>query len=320
LSQPVVSIGNLRAGGSGKTPLVETIARLLESRGERPVVLTRGYARRVTSDGVTVVSDRSGILQDARRAGDEPLMLARHLPGVPVLVTSDRYLAGRLAERHFDATVHVLDDGFQSVSLARDVNLLVVGEEDLDEPVIPAGCLREPIEAASNADALLVHGSEAAAVRLGRKLRVAPVFQVRRALGPASPIATNDRIPASTREPIVAVAAIARPQRFFDDLAAAGWQVAAAIAFRDHHWFTAADVDLVSRRSRDVGARWVLTTEKDAVRFEVCDLGSLRLAAVPLTSTIEPAGVFGDYLWRRIRAAHRAVGPFHLGGDAAGHR
>ncbi len=143
LSRPVVSVGNLCAGGSGKTPVVEQIARVLVDRGERPAILTRGYARRRALDGVTVVSDGSKILAGLETAGDEPLMLARALPGVPVLVAADRYLAGRLAERQLGATVHLLDDGFQHLALARDVDLLLVAEEDLTDRMLPAGRLRE---------------------------------------------------------------------------------------------------------------------------------------------------------------------------------
>jgi tetraacyldisaccharide 4'-kinase len=113
LDRPVVSVGNLSVGGSGKTPLVAYIARLLEDAGERPAILSRGYARTRPEDGVTVVSDGIRLRADLERAGDEPLMLARALPRVPVLVCADRYLAGRLAELRLGATAHLLDDGFQ---------------------------------------------------------------------------------------------------------------------------------------------------------------------------------------------------------------
>lgn len=126
LDWPVVSVGNLSVGGSGKTPLVAYIARLLEDAGERPAILSRGYARTRPEDGVTVVSDGIRLRADIERAGDEPLMLSRALPRVPVLVSADCYLAGRLAELRLGATVHLLDDGFQHMVLARTVNLLVL--------------------------------------------------------------------------------------------------------------------------------------------------------------------------------------------------
>src|SRR5258706_46232 len=126
--------------------------------------MASGYARRVVRDGVTVVSDGTRVIADLDTAGDEPLMLARALPGVPVLVGADRYLSGTLAERRLGATVHLLDDGFQHFALARDVDLLLVSEEDLADRPMPAGRLRERLDAARAADAALVTaGYESAA-------------------------------------------------------------------------------------------------------------------------------------------------------------
>ena len=123
LQSPVISVGNLVVGGSGKTPVVAAVARLLLERGHRPSILSRGYARRDERDGVVVVSDGDRMIASVEASGDEPQMLARALPGVPVLVCPDRYLAGRLAETHFASTVHLLDDGFQHLQLARGTDL-----------------------------------------------------------------------------------------------------------------------------------------------------------------------------------------------------
>jgi len=135
LTHPVISVGNLSMGGSGKTPVVAALARLLRQRGERPVILTRGYGRRDKREGVVVVSDGERVLEPVERSGDEPQLLARTLPGVPVLVGADRYLAGVFAARHFAATVSILDDGFQHVQLERDVDLLLVSVDDLNDRV-----------------------------------------------------------------------------------------------------------------------------------------------------------------------------------------
>src|SRR5262249_40719320 len=183
LARPVVSVGNLRVGGSGKTPIVDYLARMLTESGERPAILTRGYARRVARDGVTIVSDGTHVVADLDTAGDEPLMLARALPGVPVLVGADRYLSGTLAERRLGATVHLLDDGFQHLELAREVDLLLVSEDDLTDRPMPAGRLRERLDAASAADAALVTaGYESAAERIGRAIGISPVFRVARGI------------------------------------------------------------------------------------------------------------------------------------------
>ena len=145
LSHRVISVGNLSVGGSGKTPVVAELARLLRQRGERPVILTRGYGRRQVTEGVLVVSDGERVLESVDRSGDEPQLLARKLRGVPVLVAADRYVAGVLAEKHFAATVSILDDGFQHVQLERDVDLVLLSIHDLSDSVIPAGRLREPL-------------------------------------------------------------------------------------------------------------------------------------------------------------------------------
>jgi len=298
----VISVGNLSVGGSGKTPAVEYIAKLLVASGERPAILTRGYARRVAADGVTVVSDGVRILADLDLAGDEPLMLARALPGVPVLVGADRYLSGRLAERRLGATVHLLDDGFQHLELARDVDLLLVGEDDLADRPLPGGRLREPLAGASAADALLAMvDDDAAADRLRRALGAPLVFRVSRALGGPRWITPGQSGVVPTRDPVFAVAGIARPQRFFDDVAKAGWRVAGTLEFGDHHRFAQKDVDRIAKAARAQSSAVVLTTEKDAVRFAALDLDGLPIAAVPLQVTIEPPE-FDDWLLERVRA------------------
>jgi tetraacyldisaccharide 4'-kinase len=300
LSRPVVSVGNLRVGGSGKTPAVEYIARLLLAHGERPAILSRGYARRIAPEGVTVVASPAAILASVETAGDEPLMLARALPGVPVLVGVDRYRSGKLAERDYDVTVHILDDGFQHLTLARDVDLLLVGEEDLTEPLLPAGRLREELAAAASADALLVSaGYLAAAERVGRALGVARTFLVTRTIGPPHMVATGDTVVVPVGDPVFAFAGIARPERFFADLESAGWRMAGTLAFRDHHRFDAHDVDRIRTRAKAARAAIVLTTEKDAVRLPA-GLQDLPLATVPLVVTIEPTEAFADWVMERI--------------------
>src|SRR6478736_770134 len=126
LRRPVISVGNLAVGGRGKTPTVACITRDLLAMGERPAILSRGYARTRPDDGVVVVRDPDGIRSDLPRSGDEPLMLARALDGASVCVSPDRYLSGRLAERALGATVHVLDDGFQHLQLDRDIDIVLV--------------------------------------------------------------------------------------------------------------------------------------------------------------------------------------------------
>jgi tetraacyldisaccharide 4'-kinase len=308
LDRPVISVGNLRVGGSGKTPMVEYIARLLVEQGERPAVLTRGYGRRVARDGVTVVSDRTRVIADLDEAGDEPLMLARALPGVSVLVGADRYLSGRLAERRLGATVHLLDDGFQHLELARDVDLLMVAEDDLQDQPMPAGRLREGLDAARAADAALITaGYDTAADRIGRAFGIAPVFRVTRSTGaPRRVGGDRDSVVVPSNSRVFVVTGIARPERFTADILSVGWDISGAIEFRDHHRFTARDVRRIAAEAKAAGSMIVLTTEKDAVRLAACDLGDLLIASVPLVIGVEPADGFKRWLLDRIEVSRRS--------------
>jgi tetraacyldisaccharide 4'-kinase len=295
----VISIGNLRVGGSGKTPATACIARLLLARGERPVILSRGYARQRSTAGVTVVSDRSRVLTDVAHAGDEPFLLARTLPGVPVLVCANRYQAGLEAESRFAASVHLLDDGFQHVKLARDIDLLLVDSDDLTDRVLPAGRLREPLSNASIAHAVITPGTNRELARsIATRLGVADAFTMTRGLGAA--VSLSDTGMPGSDGPVFAVAGIARPERFFDDLRAAGFSVCGTQRFPDHHPFTPLDIDRIVDKARTAGAAGVVTTEKDAVRLPPMSGVSLPFAAVPLLASIEPTEEFGTWLAERL--------------------
>jgi tetraacyldisaccharide 4'-kinase len=301
LARPVISVGNIGVGGSGKTPLVEHIARLLVSAGERPSILSRGYGRRLASPGSTVVSDGSRVLACVDESGDEPLMLARALQGVVVVVGADRYVSGLLAENRLGVTVHILDDGFQHFSLARDVDLLATSEHDLADRPLPAGRLRETLESASAADAALVDaGYLPAAERVGRTLGVTTVFRVTRTLEPPRMVKTGETVVVPGGSRVFGVAGIARPERFFSDLVASGWDVVGTLGFRDHHRFTRADIIRIEREARKAAAAIVLTTAKDAVRLAADDLRDLPVAFVPLTASIEPAADFLTWLRGRL--------------------
>lgn len=308
LDRPVVSIGNLAVGGSGKTPVAALVARLLLEAGERPAILSRGYGRTDPVPGVTIVSDGARLRADLPRAGDEPLMLARALPGVAVLVCPDRHLAGRLAERHLGATVHVLDDGFQHFQLARDVDLLLVDAADLAQPVtLPAGRLREPLDAARFADAILIEGATAedsdatAALANAGVSDDTPRFTLVRDLEPPVEETPGGPRPLPPGTRVLAVCGIARPGRFLDALEGSGVVVAGHETFRDHHPYTPADLARIAARVRETGAEVVLTTEKDLVRLLPLRPWPVRIAVRPMSARVEPATGFAAWLLERLR-------------------
>jgi tetraacyldisaccharide 4'-kinase len=312
LEHPVISVGNLAVGGSGKTPLVAALARLLAAAGERPAILSRGYGRRDAADGVVVVSDGERVLAPATQSGDEPFMLAYTLRGVPVLVSRERYLAGCLAERRFATTVHLLDDGFQHLQLARDVDLLVVSSADLDDRLLPAGRLREPLSAARAADALLVPGTDADIEAVMRRMGVETAFRMGIRHHPLQLMTDDpqgvgaDFQRGPSERPVLAVAGIARPERFFGALRARGWTIGRELVFRDHHWYTPRDISRIEQAAFSAGANLIVTTEKDAARLSPSLVTAPPAWAVlPLEVVVEPADRFASWLAARLTAARR---------------
>jgi tetraacyldisaccharide 4'-kinase len=296
LGWPVVSVGNLSAGGAGKTPFTMALARLLTARGAQVDVLSRGYGR-TAKDAARVRLDG-----EAAEFGDEPLLMAR-ATGLPVYVAAERYEAGVLAEHGSEPTdglrVHLLDDGFQHRQLARDVDILLVNGEDWRDALLPAGNLREPLHGAKRADVIVIPAEDAA---LERELRAwgwsGPVWRVRRTMETPS-----------VAGPVFAFCGIARPGQFFSGLEAAGVVVAGRRALRDHHRYTAGDVAALLGRARAAGAAALVTTEKDAVRMGALVAGfpaELPLRTAGLTTAIENEGAAVDWLLERLGAA-RAV-------------
>jgi tetraacyldisaccharide 4'-kinase len=256
LERPVVSVGNVSVGGSGKTPFVLLLGDLLKQRGIAFDVLSRGYGRRTR--GVAIV-DPGGA---ARDFGDEPLLIARKLQ-VPVIVGEERFAAGGLAEARFPSRLHLLDDGFQHRALARDFDIVLVTPEDAHDRLLPAGRLREPLSALARADAVvLASGAPEDLFPLDGKL----VWRAHRTITPGN-------LPAHP----LAFCAIARPQNFFIQLRNAGVDLAGEASFRDHHQYTEKDIrDLMVAATRSEADGFV-TTEKDAV-----NLGGYFSALKPL--------------------------------------
>ena len=252
----VVSIGNLSAGGSGKTPFVLLLGELLKARGVKFDVLSRGYGRQ--SKGVRLV-DPAGLPQEF---GDEPLLIARKLQ-VPVIVGEDRYEAGQFAESKFGAQLHLLDDGFQHRALARDFDIVLVTPQDATDKLLPAGRLREPLPSLRRADVVvLASGASAESFPLVGKV----VWRVRRGL-----------IPTNVPPRPVVFCGIARPQNFVLQLRTANIEPVAEAFYRDHHAYTEKDVrELLELRQRSEAGGFV-TTEKDAV-----NLGGYLSALAPL--------------------------------------
>jgi tetraacyldisaccharide 4'-kinase len=264
LRRPVISVGNLSVGGSGKTPFVIALGELLKTRGIQFDVLTRGYGRETR--GVLLVDPKG----EASEFGDEPLLIARRL-GVPVVVGENRYDAGRVAEEKFESQFHILDDGFQHRSLARDFDIVLLSQSDLDDELLPSGRLREPLSSLQRADAIAVQNNPAKDFSNKFTIKTGGaqgkfIWRMQRDFAAA----------AAPHEPIV-FCGIARPQQFFAHVRDAGLIPAAELTFGDHHRYIRADVERLMKMRDKHSAEGFLTTEKDAI-----NLGSLRDRLRPL--------------------------------------
>jgi tetraacyldisaccharide 4'-kinase len=303
LGWPVISVGNLSTGGAGKTPLAIALARLLTAKGWQVDVLSRGYGR-INRQPALVRVDGT-----AAEFGDEPLLIARET-GVPVYVARQRYDAGLLAEaagRQDDGhgpllAAHILDDGFQHRQLARDVDILLLNRDDWQDVLLPAGNLREPMRAMRRAQVIALpaddpdiekevrqSGWQGALWRLRRRMDVSKVGG-----------------------PVAAFCGIARPGQFFAGLESAGVEIATKIAFRDHHPYTAADVERLSTTAQGAGASAFITTEKDLVRLG--DLAGalpkkIALKTAKLAIEIEDETSAVDWLVKRLirQPSHHAL-------------
>jgi tetraacyldisaccharide 4'-kinase len=321
LRWPVVSVGNLSAGGAGKTPLTIALAKALKARGVEVDVLSRGYGRRRSA--LPLLVDPGGT---SAEFGDEPLVIARDA-GVPVFVASERYEAGLLAERASQQVsesasqrigVHLLDDGFQHRQLAREVDILLLTCEDLSDHLLPAGNLREALRAAQRAHVFAIPADEPEVAdwvkRFGQER---PVWRLRRRMD----------VP-QIDGPVVAFCGIARPEQFFAGLERtgleragleragleraglertgmerAGLRVAARFAFADHHRYTAGDLERILAAARRAGASALLTTEKDRARLGAMAESlakSIPLMTVALRTEIEDEAAATDWLMERV--------------------
>lgn len=297
LARPVVSIGNIAVGGRAKTPMVDIVARVLLQAGERPAILSRGYGRERDADRPVIVRDAEAMRGSLAESGDEPLMLAGRLDGAIVVVHPDRGRAGALAES-LGATVHVLDDGFQHLRLARDVDIVMIDGADLADDVMPAGRLREPLDALAHADAIVVVddiAEERARTAAAVQAAGARVFIAARRV--AAP-------PAELRDgSAFFVSGVANHQQALGAVRAAGWRVDGERGFKDHHRYTRADVDAIARDASAAGAAFVLTTAKDAVRLREVWTGGLPLQIAELTLEITEHDEFAQWLIARITQA-----------------
>lgn len=322
IDAPVISVGNITVGGTGKTPLVEWLARAVAREGKRVCILTRGYGRSDAGKRVTV-SDGTRLLAGAREGGDEPRLLAESLLGVASVVCDrDRVAAARWAASNLGAEVFVLDDAFQHLRIARDLNIVTI---DSTAPwggrhLLPRGRLREPLSALRRAGCIVLTRTDLAdnldelrieAVRLSagrtpvfasrvRTLRVRPFPARAAASGTTNEVLVElDAASEVLGEAAAAFCAIGNPQAFFTHLLKDGHNLCYTWSFPDHHQFTQEDLDVAAREAKSRGARLLLTTAKDAVKLHSLRL-ELPLYVVEIATEFDDEGGMLDLVHKAI--------------------
>ncbi len=271
----VISVGNITLGGTGKTPLVISLAGFLLQKGMHPAVVSRGYGRKDESQTL-IVSDAREVLTDTATGGDEPVLIGSRLPGVPVIVGGNRYAAAQYAIQRFNSGVVILDDGFQHLGLRRDVDIVLVDATDPfgNEKSFPAGILREPLDALRRAQAVIITRSNDVASIEALKARIGRVTAARIFTSFHRPLdLTNDGTgelkPLSVLRgtKVLMFSGIAHPESFSSLLKALGAVIAGEIIYPDHYEFKKTDLAAVFRKATDDRVNMIVTTEKDAVRL-----------------------------------------------------
>ena len=266
LACPVISIGNITTGGTGKTPMTRHVARHLQKLGLRPAIISRGYGGDFERRG-GVVSDGRTVLATAGQAGDEAYMLATQLPGVAVLVGRDRYRSGLIARQRYGADILILDDGFQHYRLARTIDLVLLDAENPlgNGHLLPLGRLREPPENLKRADALILVRRNVSPPADRRWLKPllgsGPVFECRRRQVQVGGDASGQP------QRLFAFAGLARNQRFFDDLQQGGAEVVARRSFQVHHPYSLKTLESLAAAAVTARADAIVTTAKDHSRI-----------------------------------------------------
>ncbi|HXM34276.1 MAG TPA: tetraacyldisaccharide 4'-kinase, partial [Pyrinomonadaceae bacterium] len=283
LSAPVISVGNITTGGTGKTPLVEFVARALARKGHKGCVLTRGYGRGNGGRRV-LVSDGERVLANESEAGDEPCLLAEKLLGIAAVISdADRFAAGEWAIKNLRSEVFLLDDGFQHLRLARNLNIVAI---DATRPwgqghLLPWGHLREPVRGLSRADCVVItraeqlDGVSALREEIGRLVPNKPLFTSRMMIRSIKPLEAkfakdHGRLPekiGETLQPVGAFCGIGNPLSFMTQLKNAGYDPVSTTIFPDHCKYNEGDITSIIRKAKAAGANCLVTTAKDAVKL-----------------------------------------------------
>lgn len=318
LSCPVISIGNMTTGGTGKTPMTIHIATLLKAAGFSPLIISRGYRGSASSKG-GLVSDGRNILMDAGRSGDEPLLMAQRLAGVPVAVGHNRYEIATTLMRRFSPDVILLDDGFQHFQLARDIDIVLLdnGRPLGNGRLLPAGPLREPLTAIRQADIIIFTRADNPSgphpACLENNISGKPRFYACHApvvtewLSAGISLKTDGRLPSVNslaRRRAFVFCGLADNQSFLDSIIRLDVDIAGHRFFRDHHAYTGGDLSAICRAASERTADIIITSGKDYVKFHDRPLPDLSRDLAVLDAAIsftDQTASFSDLILNKLK-------------------
>jgi len=309
LACPVISVGNITVGGTGKTPCVILLARMLQEKGFKPAVISRGYGGRKTGPA-NVVSDGHNILLDSEIAGDEPVLLAHRLKGVPVITGAKRTITGKTAIEKFGADVLLCDDAMQHRQIFRDVNLVLLDSKAIkgNHHVLPRGKLREPIKGIRRASAVLFTRADETTktdetlIRLIHREKI-PVFKSIHRIEDMLSGDEKTQKPASALEgkTVYAFCGIANPDSFKKTLLNAKIHLIALDVFQDHHPYREQELAKIRSNFVQSGADYLMTTEKDAMRLQKYPDFLKELFMLRIKMEIQPSSQgFENFIMEKI--------------------
>ena len=291
-----VSVGNLTTGGTGKTPITAEIANYFSKKGDYPAILSRGYGGKLQNREVNIVSDGKNINYTAIEAGDEPVWLAKHCPKTAVLTCASRIKAAKFAKNNLHCTKLILDDGFQHQKLGRDLNILVIDSEKQfsNGCVLPLGALREPVSEIKRADKIVVvnkNFNDKKAKTFARFLKKKydiPSFVCSMLPEKVYDIRTLKAMDDESQA-VIAFSAIAQPEQFYKYLRR--YDVLATKDFPDHHQYTMQDIEELRALMKKHGAKYMITTEKDAVKLKEIAVNEEEIFALQLKPVLDLKGL-----------------------------
>ncbi|MBE2188647.1 MAG: tetraacyldisaccharide 4'-kinase [Desulfobulbaceae bacterium] len=290
---PVISVGNLTVGGTGKTPFVQMLTKFFLSKNIKVGIIGRGYKKDLK--GEVIVSDGENILATAEEGGDEMLLLAQTLK-VPVIAHEKKYLAAKSMEEKFDVNIIIVDDGFQHRNLHRDIDILLLDRETVENPeLIPKGKLREPLDSMARADVICLAGISDLDNSTSKFITPESIIIKVKPIN-ANPYELGNKVPLKyskikeIQESVLPFAGIAKPDRFFDMLVGMNYKFASTKEFSDHHKYSASDIQKLISLATKAGTKFLATTEKDATKLsefkDLLDSANITCYVFPIALTI----------------------------------